>query len=305
MSVPTTRSKDNATIIIDESKCNGCGLCVSVCKDFSLEIKDNKARVADSPFFGCIGCGHCMAICPKDAIKIEGRCISSDDLEKIQASKNTAGYDDLLRLLRKRRSIREFRERDVEKKIINRIIEAASTAPMGLPPSDVNILVLDSVKKVRAFSFDFCDYLGKMQWLISKPFLTVMRPFWGKENSEVFKSFVKPMFKAFTEGRKKGENLVLYDAPLAFYFYGSPYSDPADPVVAATYAMIAAESMGLGSCMIGSIHPLIQNGREARRFREEHGIRCRSREGIFVVMGYPAVKYRYSIKRTFANVDFL
>ena len=69
MSVPTTRSKDNATIIIDESKCNGCGLCVSVCKDFSLEIKDNKARVADSPVFGCIGCGHCMAICPKDAIK--------------------------------------------------------------------------------------------------------------------------------------------------------------------------------------------------------------------------------------------
>ena len=42
---------------------------------------------------------------------------------------------------------------------------------------------------------------------------------------------------------KEGVNLVNYDAPLAMYFYGSPYSDPADPIVAATVAMYAGESL--------------------------------------------------------------
>ena len=101
---------------------------------------------------------------------------------------------------------------------------------------------------------------------------------------------------------KKGDNWVTYDAPLAMYFYGSPYCDPADPIVTATYAMLAAESLGLGTCMLGGIHPMIQDGRKARIFREKHGIKYASREGLFVIMGYPAVKYHRGIRRTFASV---
>jgi nitroreductase len=85
------------------------------------------------------------------------------------------------------------------------------------------------------------------------------------------------------------------------YFYGSPYTDPADPIVAATAAMYAGESLGLGTCMLGAIHPMIQNGRKAKKFREEHGIRYPSREGLFVIFGYPAVHYRKGLKRTFAS----
>jgi nitroreductase len=101
---------------------------------------------------------------------------------------------------------------------------------------------------------------------------------------------------------KKGENVVTYDAPLVMYFYGSPYTDPADPIVAATYAMIAGESMGLGTCMLGAIHPLIQYGGKARKFRKQYGIKYASREGLFVIFGYPSVKYNKGIKRTFASV---
>jgi nitroreductase len=101
---------------------------------------------------------------------------------------------------------------------------------------------------------------------------------------------------------KKGVDLVTYDAPLAMYFYGSPYCDPADPIIAATYAMIAGESLGLGTCMLGGIHPMIQSGEKAKKFREKHGIKFPSREGVFVIMGYPKVKYAKGIHRTFASV---
>jgi nitroreductase len=104
---------------------------------------------------------------------------------------------------------------------------------------------------------------------------------------------------------KAGDNYVTYDAPVAMYFYGSPYCDPADPIIAATYAMIAAESLGLGTCMLGGVHPFIQKGKAARKFREKYGIKYTSREGLIVIMGYPRVKYNKGIRRTFANVQMM
>ncbi|MDP4189143.1 MAG: 4Fe-4S binding protein, partial [Bacteroidota bacterium] len=58
MAIPTSRTKEAAKIIIDEGLCNSCGLCVSVCKDFSLSIKNNKAEVVANSLFGCLACGH-------------------------------------------------------------------------------------------------------------------------------------------------------------------------------------------------------------------------------------------------------
>ena len=305
MAIPTSRTQENADILIDESLCNGCGLCVTICKDFSLAIKDHKATVSEAALFGCIGCGHCMMVCPRAAISIEGRCTSTSDLMDIPNREDAASHETLLALMQRRRAMREFKDKPVDKELVEKVIAAASTAPMGLPPSDVHVLVLDTKEKVRAFTEDFCAYLETQKWFTSNWFLTLMRPFWGKANDQFFRQFLRPCLDCYTGFMKKGENVVTYDAPVALYFYGSAYSDPADPSVAATYAMLAAESLGLGTCMLGAIHPMIQNGSSAKKFREAHGIKNKSRDGLFVVMGYPAVHFKKTIRRTFASVDHI
>ncbi len=302
MSIPTSRTREKGKITIYPEKCNGCGLCVSVCKDFSLQMADEKVALTEVPLFGCIGCGHCMAICPTGAIEIHGRELSSDDLFVLPKKETAAGYDELLNLLKRRRSMREFKDMPLEKELIEKILNAASTAPMGIPPSDVNILMLDTPEKVRKFSNDFCAYLESIQWIVSKWFLALLRPFISKSNNDLFVRFVKPMFDIYIGNMKKGVDLVTYDAPMAMYFYGSPYCDPADPLIAATFAMIAGESLGLGTCMLGGIHPMIQSGKKAKAFREKQGIKFASREGLFVIFGYPKVKYSKGIHRTFASV---
>ncbi|WP_163718402.1 nitroreductase family protein [Mangrovibacterium lignilyticum] len=93
---------------------------------------------------------------------------------------------------------------------------------------------------------------------------------------------------------------MLYDTPLAMYFLSSPYSDPIDPVIPATYAMLAAESLGLGSCMIGSIHPLIRHG--AKKFKQHWGIPQKSVNGLVVIFGYPKYRFHKALKRSFAQV---
>jgi nitroreductase/NAD-dependent dihydropyrimidine dehydrogenase PreA subunit len=305
MAIPTSRTKVKAEIIIEKEKCSGCGLCVTVCKDFGLEIKEKKAGLSGNSLFGCIACGHCMAVCPNGAIKIRGRELSEDDLLELPAENESVSFENLNNLFVRRRSIREFKDKPVEKEIIEKILTAASFAPMGLPPTDVNVLVINGKKEVRKFAEDFCALLEKMKWFFSPWFIKLFGRFlMGKKERELFDGFVIPAFNAFIEHMKKGNNIVNYDAPVMLYFYGTEYSDPADPIIAATYAMTAAESLGLGTCMLGAMHPMLQNGKEAEKFRSEHGIKNKSREGLFLILGYPAVKYNKGLHRTFASVEY-
>lgn len=304
MSIPTSRTKELGEIRIDTEKCIGCGLCVSVCKNYSLDIKDNKVCQSDTSCFGCIACGHCMAICPQGAIEIFGRTMSPKDLFDLPKKATATDYNSLLNLCQRRRSVREFKDKIVDKDLIEKILILARTSPMGLPPTDVNVLVFDTKEKTNKFAKDFCAFLKGMKWLFSNFSLALMRPFISKANYELFKGFLQPLFSIFVDNMDNGINLVTYDAPVALYFYGSPYSDPADPIIVASYAMLAAESLGLGTCMLGSIHPLIENGRSAKKFRQKQGIKYKSREGLFVILGYSDVEYSKGITRTFASETY-
>jgi nitroreductase/NAD-dependent dihydropyrimidine dehydrogenase PreA subunit len=302
MSIPTSRVKEAANIFIDIEKCTGCGLCAEVCKDFSFKIVDHKVVKSDTPMFGCIACGHCMMICPTGVIAIEGRSLTPVELFSLPDKSNVPSYESLLAMLQHRRSIREFKDVPVEQEKINQILEAAQTAPMGIPPSDVHVMVLENKTQVHNFAVEFSNYLKGIRWITSSWFLGLMRPFWGKADNEMMQNFMKPVFDIYVDSMSKGENWINYDAPLAMYFYGSPYSDPADPIIAATYAMLAGESLGLGTCMLGAIHPFIQKGKKARLFRDKYGIKYPSREGLFVIFGYSDVKYTRGVKRTFADI---
>lgn len=304
MAIPTTRTNSEGKIKIFDNLCNGCGLCINVCKDFSICMVNGKVSLSDKAIFGCIACGHCMAICPSNAIEITGREISTNDIFEL-TNMAVLSYENLLNLLQKRRSIREFKDKKVESEYIDKILSAAQTAPMGLPPTDVNVLIIEGKEKNRKFAQDYSEFLKNYKFMTNQYFISMMRLFWGKETSEMFKGFIKPLYRIYTEEIEKGSNLINYDAPLSMYFYGSPYADPADPLIAATYAMIAAESLGLGTCMLGAIHPFLQNGKKAERFRKEHNIKFKSKEGIFIIFGHPAVKYKSGINRTFASISYL
>ncbi len=304
MGVPNLRNSASGTVTVDLDRCTGCGLCIKVCGEGNLILSGGKAHFAGEGSFGCITCGQCMAVCAPGALTVTGRDFSENAAFDLAPVSESADYGSLMNLLYKRRSIRRYKDIPVDHEITQKLIEAASTAPMGIPPWDVHLLVLEGKEKVKEFSDDFCKVCRDMKIMTSPLFAKMIGLFLSKMKFLFLRDFLGPLLKKYIEGNAEGKDFVMYGAPLAIYFYGTEVSDPADPVLAATYAMIAAESLGLGSCMLGAIHPMIQNGPSGRKLREKFGIKYKSKNGIVVIFGYPEIKFKKGIKRTFASVEF-
>jgi len=56
-------------VILDPDRCTGCRICVSVCPQKVLEMRDNKMHVADPD--RCMGCMGCEDECPTNAVRVQ------------------------------------------------------------------------------------------------------------------------------------------------------------------------------------------------------------------------------------------
>ncbi len=57
-----------ARIIIDQGKCDLCGLCVEYCPAYVFSIREGRLMVREED---CIECYGCIPLCPRGAIEIE------------------------------------------------------------------------------------------------------------------------------------------------------------------------------------------------------------------------------------------
>lgn len=75
-------------IVIDEEKCNGCGLCITACHEGALQLIDGKAKLISESY--CDGLGDCLPECPTGAIKIEEHDVEPFDEEAVKANMEKA-----------------------------------------------------------------------------------------------------------------------------------------------------------------------------------------------------------------------
>ena len=61
--------KNVTTLMLDEDKCAGCGMCTEVCPHGVFEAVGRKVRIHDHD--GCMECGACAINCLSGAITVE------------------------------------------------------------------------------------------------------------------------------------------------------------------------------------------------------------------------------------------
>lgn len=228
--------------------------------------------------------------------------MTMSDVVPMPLESEELSYAHLHALLLSRRSVKGFLDREVEQELIDKILSSASTAPMGLPPSDVGVIVFSGRAKVRIFKERLLIALRKIKWFFSPWVLSLMRPFLGKEAYDSLSSFGSTVTDVYCHPEKyENQDWFLYDAPLAIFFYASAYADPVDPIIPATYAMLAAHSLGLGTCMLGVPGILMKMD---KKLRSEYCKSASSVPGVLVIFGYSPVRYQRALVRHFASVEY-
>ena len=126
-------------LMIDADECIGCGQCKAVCIRDNIEIDE----IAYETGSNCFECGHCMAICPTGSITLKIFKGRENRIEEYNPNENPVNYDDLLGLLKQRRSMRWFKNRKIDKDTFNKLIEGAYYSPSAQNEQDVEFVVLD------------------------------------------------------------------------------------------------------------------------------------------------------------------
>ncbi|MDR3561095.1 MAG: nitroreductase family protein [Negativicutes bacterium] len=300
MTIKSGRGEDETVLLVNTTKCKRCGQCTAVCKAGVLQRAHGAITISHGKSYGCIGCAHCAAVCPQGCIQLRGRTLGEDSLCPLPDAEKPS-FDSLYALALTRRSVREYQEKEVPAELIEKILTFTATAPVQITPSNVELLVLAGREKVQSFSFAVIDQMKKWRWLFSPLPRLILRPLLSRDEYAAITAFLLPLIATLEEKRAAGEDWLSGGAPLAIYFYSAGFADPADCQVAATYAMLAGETLGLSTCLLGSVAPFI---RYSRSLRQQYGIPDNPVPGPLVLFGYPSVTYRRAIKRQPGRVHY-
>ncbi|WP_407421398.1 nitroreductase family protein [Methanobrevibacter sp.] len=124
---------------INHELCTDCKQCEQVCIRDNIVVEDFAIETGGN----CFECGHCMAICKAGAITLKSYDGKEDRIAEYNPREIPVNYDNLIQLLRQRRSIRWFKDMKIDKEIFDKLFEGAYYSPSAQNQQDVEFVVLD------------------------------------------------------------------------------------------------------------------------------------------------------------------
>jgi nitroreductase len=143
--------------------------------------------------------------------------------------------------IKSRRSVRNFQEKSVPDDVIEKIVEAGRFAPSALNRQPWKFIVVGSAEVKKELYIAARARLKKLYKLI--PVLKFLKKDLRDER----------VVNAIKKTAESSEDTVFYNAPLLIFIANDTrYGDTkADCCLAAQNMMLAAHSLGVGSCFIG------------------------------------------------------
>lgn len=252
----------NHNINIKEVVCIGCGNCIKDCPSMNINLINKKAILKGQE---CLKCGHCVAICPVEAVSMTGY-----DHKPYEISKKRIDSDLLLSEIRSRRSIRAFKNENVDKDIILNIIEAGRWSPTAKNVQDVSYVVINKeMQKIELKAVEVFNRLLK---------------------------FIK-IFKKQYKNINIDNNFFFKEAPVAIVIVSDSKINGS---LAASNMAMMAESYGLGVLYSGFFSVACNLSKSLRKGLDING----KKVVTTLVVGYPDVKYYRTAQRDDAKIIF-
>jgi len=282
------------TTTIDPDLCIGCGECVRVCPSGTLSMQNGKAAVTGNESQNC---GHCEAVCPTEAIWVESLQNRVLDFSTFDPGNQWVPYGEydlgyLVRLLRSRRSCRNFLEKPVDREQIEDLIRIGITAPSGTNSQGWTFTVLPNRKDVSALGERIGKFFLKLNRTAEKAWLRRLLKWIGKPELE---SYYRNHYQSVRDALKTyygdGIDLLFHGASAAIIVASKPEAScPAEDALLATQnILLAAHAMGLGTCPIGFAVSAMQKDRS---IGERIGIPGEEMVSAAIALGHPDEPYQ-------------
>jgi nitroreductase/NAD-dependent dihydropyrimidine dehydrogenase PreA subunit len=236
-------------IAIDAGRCKMDGMCVMVCPATVLMQRERETMPEVVAEDRCISCGHCLAICPSAAISHSAFLPGTISPIKFNIMPSPGQVTELLRT---RRSIRAFRKEPLERETIDKIIDAARTAPSAHNAMSTEYLVVVDGAILRQVSAVTVEYLGFEIGRLNNWFFKTLVGLVDRNLLELGLREI-PGFERIIRQFEAGKDPILHHAPalLVFHARRSAGFGDIDAHLASQNASLLAHSLGVGSFYTG------------------------------------------------------
>jgi nitroreductase/NAD-dependent dihydropyrimidine dehydrogenase PreA subunit len=287
-------------IRIDAEQCKKDGLCAMVCpvdviqQDEKVTVPEILAGNQDR----CIACGQCMAICRHGALshsEFPATAVQAIQFEEMPTA------EQVLTLLKTRRSIRVFRDKPLSRDTLNTIIDGARFAPSGHNSQSTEFLVVQDRAALNEVSATVIEYLKFEVKRFSNPFFKTLALLAARDSAESGLHEI-PGFKRKIQMFESGVDPILNGAPvlLAFHAHHTVGFGDVNAQLALQNASLVAHALGIGHFYTGWVlapcrAPMAQAWN--RRIPNLLGIPHENNLYGALALGYPIPKFRNMIER--------
>lgn len=253
---------------IDTAACTKCGQCAADCPARIISMGEGYPSIAPEKAATCYRCQHCLTVCPEGAVSILG-------LKPAGSVPLAGGFPDPVQmetLIKGRRSVRRYREENLEPELLQRLLDVASHAPSGMNSRQLRFTVVDDRSKLAQLRDDIMAGLSRKKregFPAGLEFLNGFVSMWEEERIDF-------LFRG-------APHLLIVSAPKNV---ASPVQDC---LIALSYFELFAQSNGVGTVWDGlanhAINDLLPEFRTRLGIPEDHVI------GYAMAFGRPAVHY--------------
>jgi len=286
-------SNEMTKLAIDPALCRRCGACAVTCSEGILAQPERGKPPQVSADARCIACGHCVAICPEGAIRHEA--YPPESVHPLRDALAPSA-EQVMELLRARRSVRLFRQTPVQQEVVDAILEGARLAPAAHNIHDTEYMIVRDAALRRELTQAMGTFYGQLARRLRNPVLRVVYRLavGGAAYRDIIR--MQPDFEFVAQQVAAGNDPFLHDAPCILIAH-APKSinfPEANAMIALHNATLVAQSLGVGSFLVGY---LVAASHRLPAIPRLLGIPPSHAIYAALALGYPKIPYHNWIQR--------
>ena len=211
--------------VIDPDLCTGCGECIRVCPKETLSLQGDKAVVTGNE---SIACGHCAAACPTGAVTVTNLAAGGLQLATVPNDNRWlphGGFDttQLFRLMRSRRSCRNYLDKPVSLSILQDLVKIGISAPSGSNCQPWTFTLVPTRPAVLELGKAVGAFFRKLNQTAANPLLHNLLALCGRsELKTYYLNYYQEVKEKIAEFETTGKDFLFWQAPALIIIATTP-----------------------------------------------------------------------------------